>query len=102
MVQIEGVAHFSVLVLALRRMLPGTLHDIKRLPLSLEVVEEFRVGEEQREQIVDGDIEVPAEDLPGVLTLSPHLVGQKIRGGDAARVGIFFLQIVRSVMRSVR
>ena len=100
MVEVECVAHFPVLVLGLWRVLPGTLHNIERLPLSLKVVEKFRVGEEQSEQVVDGDIEVPTEYFPGVLALSPRLVCEKISGRDDAGVGICFLQGDWSVMRS--
>ena len=100
MVQVKSVAHFPVLVLRLGRVLPGTLHDIKRLPLSLEIVEKFRVGEEQGEQIVDGNVVVPSQNLPGVLALSPRLVSQKISGRGDAGVGICFLHSDWSVMRS--
>ena len=91
-VEVERVAHFPVLVLRLGGVLPGTLHNVKRLPLRLEVVEKFGVGEEQSEQVVDGNIKVPAENFPGGLGLSPCLVGQKVRGGGDAGVGVCFTQ----------
>ena len=77
-VEVEGVAHLAILVVRAVAVLPRTLHDVERLPLGLEIVEEFRVGEKQREEVVDVEAEVPGDDFSGVLALAPGLVGEYI------------------------
>ena len=44
----------------------------------LKIVEKFGVCEEQGEEVVDVEAEVPGDDFSGVLALAPGLVGEYI------------------------
>ena len=76
-------------------MFPRALHYVEGFPLGLEVVEELGVSEEEGEELVNVDGKVLADNLPGLLALPPHLVGEDVRGdycwagqGSGRRTGI--------------
>ena len=52
----------SKLVFRLVAVLPRTLEDVRGLPFALEVVEELGIGEEQGEEVVNIQAEVPEDD----------------------------------------
>ena len=61
-------------------MFPRTLHYVKGLPLSLEVIEELGVGEEESEKVINIDGKGLADNLSCILALPPHLVGEDVLG----------------------
>ena len=77
-VQVQSVTHFSKLVLRLFWVFPRTLHYVKGLPLSLEVIEELRVGEEESEKVINIDGKGLADNLSCILALPPHLIGEDV------------------------
>ena len=53
--------------------------EISRMLDHLKIVEKFGVCEEQGEEVVDVEAEVPGDDFSGVLALPPCLIGEYIR-----------------------
>ena len=68
-------------------MLPWTLDNVKCFSFSLEIIEKLGVGEQQGEEFINVDVKVSAENLPGILALSPHLVGEDVSDGDDGGTG---------------
>ena len=64
-VEVESVAHLAILVFTIIRVFPRTLDNIKCLPLSLEVIEELGVGEEESEGVVRSSNNRKNDDVIG-------------------------------------
>ena len=61
-------------------MLPRALHNGKSFPLCLKVIEKLGIGEKQSEEFINIDGKVLADNLLGILILSPHLIGKDVSG----------------------
>ena len=68
-------------------MLPRALHNVKSFPLCLKVIEKLGIGEKQSEEFINIDGKVLADNLLGILILSPHLIGEDVsrRNGRAGQ-----------------